>query len=104
MTTHNDGKALPEWVIPPIRDLIDRTPHDWPTEDQENGSYLIKCRCGVTCLGPKRAYQCYTCYQTRLAELAAMTPEQRATEEERLIKIVQQTLGEYVGFCEEKSK
>ena len=85
-----------------IRDVIGRSPHDWPTEGQENGNYLIACRCGNRCTGPKRAYQCYTCYKTRLAELEAMTPEQRAVEEERFLKAVPQALGEYVGFCEGK--
>lgn len=45
-----------------IRDYIGRNAGDWPTENEENGNYTIRCDCGVECLGPKRATQCYPCH------------------------------------------
>ncbi len=61
-----------------IRDIIGRTPGDWPTENEDNGNYRIVCKgCGAVVSGPKRAYHCYTCHEANKAEWEALPLEEQ---------------------------
>lgn len=53
----------------------------WPTQDQENGNYMIHClSCDAVTIGPKRAQTCYPCHQKGQARWNALSDEEKARE------------------------
>jgi hypothetical protein len=77
--THEENRAL---------HAIDN-PHNWPTQDEENGNYLNRCciaECSKYYIGPKRSYICWKCKKEGDEAFNKLTPEQK---QQRLVETVE---------------